>query len=80
MIDSVKEQAISAVRNRSSEFQQEFDATIREAQESMDAELKSLPDEIESCVARVRTAASPRPCCKRNSRGSRSNRRPSNGR
>lgn len=47
MIDSVKEQATSAVRERSSEFQREFDATIREAQESMDAELQSLREEVD---------------------------------
>ena len=48
MIDSVKEQASAEVRQRSREFQTEFDATIRESQEKIDTELQSLREEIDS--------------------------------
>ena len=47
MIDSVKEEASSAVRRRSQEFQDEYDETIRLAQEEMDSTLKSLREEVE---------------------------------
>ncbi len=47
MIDSVKEAATSEVRQRSNEFQDQFDATIQEAQQNMDKELQSLRKEID---------------------------------
>ncbi|TWU26162.1 ABC-type uncharacterized transport system [Novipirellula galeiformis] len=47
MIDSVKEVASSNVSLRSKEFQTEYDETVREAQEKMDTELKSLREELE---------------------------------
>ncbi len=47
MIDSVKEEARSAVRRRSQEFQDQYDEAIREAQEGMDEKLKSLKEQIE---------------------------------
>ena len=47
MIDSVKEEARSAVRRRSQEFQDQSDEAIREAQESMDTKLKTLKEEVE---------------------------------
>ncbi len=47
MIDSVKEEARTAVRNRSQEFQDQYDSTIREAQESMDRQLQKLREEVE---------------------------------
>tara|TARA_R110002049_G_scaffold47902_3_gene138520 strand:- start:38991 stop:41942 length:2952 start_codon:yes stop_codon:yes gene_type:complete len=47
MIDSVKEEASSAVRRRTQEFQDEFDEAERLAQEEMDAQLKTLREEIE---------------------------------
>tara|TARA_R110002073_G_scaffold60209_3_gene151182 strand:- start:16116 stop:19034 length:2919 start_codon:yes stop_codon:yes gene_type:complete len=47
MIDSVKEIASSNVSKRSKEFQDEYDETVREAQEKMDTELKSLREELE---------------------------------
>lgn len=46
MIDEVKEDATTEVRLRSKEYQDQFDEQIREAQEAMDAELKSLREEI----------------------------------
>jgi len=47
MIDSVKEQARTDVRDRSQEFQQQSDLAIREAQESMDRQLQKLREEVE---------------------------------
>ncbi len=47
MIDSVKEEARSAVRRRSKEFQQQSDEANREAQEAMDEKLKTLKEEME---------------------------------
>ncbi len=47
MIDSVKEEARTAVRDRSQEFQEQYDQTIREAQESMDRQLQKLREEVE---------------------------------
>jgi ABC-2 type transport system permease protein len=47
MIDSVKEQARTDVREQSDEFQVEYDQTIREAQESMDRQLQKLREEVE---------------------------------
>ncbi|QDT10070.1 Gldg family protein [Planctomycetes bacterium K23_9] len=47
MIDSVKEEASTAVRKRSQQFQTEFDEAMREAQEDMDASLKTLRVEVE---------------------------------
>jgi ABC-2 type transport system permease protein len=47
MIDSVKEQARTAVRDQSQEFQEEYDQTIRDAQESMDRQLQKLREEVE---------------------------------
>ncbi|TWU40304.1 ABC-type uncharacterized transport system [Novipirellula aureliae] len=47
MIDAVKEEASSEVRKKSKAFQDESDATVREAQEKMDAGLKSLREELE---------------------------------
>ncbi len=47
MIDSVKEVASSEVSERSKQFQLDFDETVREAQEKMQTELKSLQDEVD---------------------------------
>jgi ABC-2 type transport system permease protein len=47
MIDSVKEQARTDVREQSDQFQVEYDQTIREAQESMDRQLQKLREEVE---------------------------------
>ncbi len=47
MIDSVKEQARTAVRDQSQEYQEEYDQTIRDAQESMDRQLQKLREEVE---------------------------------
>ncbi len=47
MIDSVKEEARSAVRRRSREFQDQSDEDIRDAQEAMDQKLKTLREELE---------------------------------
>jgi len=47
MIDAVKEEASSEVRKKSKAFQEESDATVREAQEKMDAGLQSLREELE---------------------------------
>jgi len=47
MIDSVKEEASSAVRRRSQDFQDAYDETIRLAQEEMDSSLKSLREEVD---------------------------------
>ncbi|TVP99194.1 MAG: ABC transporter permease [Planctomycetaceae bacterium] len=46
MIAEVKERASSEVRERGKEFQDNFDALIRDEQEKMEAELKSLRDEM----------------------------------
>ena len=47
MIDSVKEEASSAVRRQTQEFQDEFDETERLAQEEMDEQMKPLREEFE---------------------------------
>ena len=47
MIDAVKEDASTAVRRRSKEFQNAYDEQIRDAQEEMDQALKSLREELE---------------------------------
>jgi ABC-2 type transport system permease protein len=47
MIDSVKEEARSAVRRRSREFKDQSDEDIRDAQEAMDQKLKTLREELE---------------------------------
>ncbi|TWU40401.1 Gldg family protein [Novipirellula artificiosorum] len=47
MIDSVKEKASTEVREQTKEFQDQYDATVRTAQEKMDTELKSLKEELE---------------------------------
>ncbi len=47
MIDSVKEQARTAVRDQSQIYQDEYDQTIRDAQESMDRQLQKLREEVE---------------------------------
>ncbi len=47
MIDAVKEDASTAVRRRSKQFQTEYDEQIRDAQEEMDQALKSLREELE---------------------------------
>jgi ABC-2 type transport system permease protein len=47
MIDSVKEEASTAVRRRTKEFQDAYDEEIRNAQEEMDQSLKSLREELE---------------------------------
>ena len=47
MIDSVKENARSEVRERRQEFQTEFDEAMRTAQEEMDEKLKDLKENID---------------------------------
>ncbi|QDV62979.1 Gldg family protein [Crateriforma conspicua] len=47
MIDSVKDQAMGDVRLRSKEFQNDYDAAVREAEEKMQSEIQSLQKEIE---------------------------------
>jgi ABC-2 type transport system permease protein len=47
MIDSVKEIARMEVRNQSRAYQQQYDEAMREAQESMDQQLKKLREEVE---------------------------------
>ncbi len=47
MIDSVKEEASTAVRRRTKEFQDAYDEEIRSAQEEMDQSLKTLREELE---------------------------------
>ena len=47
MIDAVKEEASTQVRKRTQKFQVDFDEAMREAQEDMDASLKSLREEVE---------------------------------
>ena len=47
MIDAVRDQAQKNVRDRSSEFQGDYDGAIREAQESMQVRMKDLQEEIE---------------------------------
>lgn len=47
MIDEVKELARTSVRQRSRAFQTEYEAVQRDAQESMDRELKKLREELE---------------------------------
>jgi ABC-2 type transport system permease protein len=61
LIDSVKEEATSEVRERSREFQQQFDEQIREAQEKMDEELQSLREEIERLKKESEDGTIPRP-------------------
>ncbi|MGV3485201.1 MAG: Gldg family protein [Planctomycetaceae bacterium] len=46
MIDSVKEVASSLVRQNGKKYQDEFDNFVRDAQEKIDADLKSLRDEM----------------------------------
>ncbi len=46
LIAGVKEEAASEVRDKGKEFQDQFDALIRESQEKIDTELKSLRDEM----------------------------------
>jgi ABC-2 type transport system permease protein len=47
MIDAVRDEAQKNVRNRSSQFQENYDKAIRDAQESMQTRMKDLQDEIE---------------------------------
>ncbi|TWU60033.1 ABC-type uncharacterized transport system [Rubripirellula tenax] len=47
MIDSVKEEARTAVREGSKEFQTEYDAAIREAEEAQQSRMKELQEEVE---------------------------------
>ena len=47
MIDSVKEEARSAVQRRTQEYQEQYDDAMREAQEAMDEKLKSLKEEMD---------------------------------
>jgi ABC-2 type transport system permease protein len=47
MIDSVRDEAQKNVRDRSTEFQGDYDAAIRDAQESMQTRMKDLQEEIE---------------------------------
>ncbi len=47
MIDSVKDEARTAVRNGSKDFQTEYDDAIREAQEAQQDRMKDLQDEVE---------------------------------
>ncbi len=47
MIDSVKEEATTEVRLRSNKFKEQSDEAIREAQEKMDKELKTLKEEVD---------------------------------
>ncbi len=51
MIDARQEQANLQVRERSREFQKEFDETIRDAQEGIDKELQSLREDVEKLQA-----------------------------
>lgn len=46
MIAEVKEDASARVRAQGKEFQDQFDSLIRDAQEKIDAELKTLRDEV----------------------------------
>lgn len=46
LIDSVKEEATSRVRQNSKKFQDEFDNLVREAQEKIDLDLKTLREEM----------------------------------
>ncbi len=47
LIDSVKEEATSSVRVKGKEFQDEYETLVREAQEKIDVELKSLREDVE---------------------------------
>jgi ABC-2 type transport system permease protein len=47
LVDSVKEEASSEVRQRSNKFKEQTEEAIREAQEKLDQDLKSLKDELE---------------------------------
>ncbi|KAA1262365.1 ABC-type uncharacterized transport system [Rubripirellula obstinata] len=47
LIDSVRDEAQKNVRDRSTEFQGDYDGAIREAQESMQTRMKDLQEEIE---------------------------------
>jgi ABC-2 type transport system permease protein len=47
MIDAVKEEARTAVRNRSQQYQDEYDQVMRQAQESVDRQLRKLREEVE---------------------------------
>jgi ABC-2 type transport system permease protein len=48
LIDAVKEEATSRVRQNGKKFQDEFDNSVREAQEKIDADLKALREEMEN--------------------------------
>lgn len=46
LIDAVKEEATSRVRQNGKKFQDDFDNSVREAQEKIDADLKTLREEM----------------------------------